>query len=292
MVTVLLSGGLGNQMFQYAAGKSLANRLNTHLIINTYALDKRTQTTTRNFELDIFGIHPSLQSSLRSKFAIKARPFITKHKSLFQKLGFFSDGSAIVFVPEFNLLKGNVILNGYFQNEKYFESSSENIREEFTFQTPLDGINENLSELISATESVAVHIRRGDYITDTNAANNFVTCDRFYYEQAIRYIKERVVTPTFFVFSEDMQWVKEQIDFGESAVQYIDWNKGTNSYRDLQLMSLCKNIIIANSSFSWWAAWLNKNPEKIVLTPSRWFKDENRNNKELDQFYPKGWTKI
>ena len=291
MVTVLLSGGLGNQMFQYAAAKALAKRLNTDLAIDTYNLSKKTQTTVRNFELDIFDTEYKFTSSLKGKLLIKGRPFIQKHRDFFLKLGFFTDTYAILYQPVFEKIKGNILMSGYFQNEKYFKSISQEIHTGFSFKVPLKGENIEIATRIAQTESVSVHIRRGDYISNKHAASNFITCDKEYYRKAIAHISTIHTTSSFFVFSDDMEWVRDNIDFGGNTVNFIDWNKDSLSYIDMQLMSLCKHNIIANSSFSWWGAWLNRNKEKIVIAPDKWFVDEKK-NLLLDSFYPDGWIKL
>lgn len=291
MVTVLLSGGLGNQMFQYAAAKALAKRLDASLAFDLYPLIKNTRATIRSYELGIFNIDAPVKSTVRGKFLVKAHPFVQKHRSFFQQLGFFTDTYAILYQPVFDTMKGDIIMSGYFQNERYFEAIKDDLRKNFTFKYPLDEKNRTLTKEVSSTESVAVHIRRGDYVTNKDSVSNFVTCDKSYYEQSIRLISEKVKNPAFYVFSEEIDWVKENLNFEDSTVVFVDWNRGKDSYRDMQLMSLCKHNIIANSSFSWWGAWLNANKEKVVIAPSQWFREEKK-NALLDDFFPKGWTKI
>jgi hypothetical protein len=289
MVTVLLSGGLGNQMFQYAAAKSLATRLNTSLSIDLYALRKKTQATPRPYELDIFNIGDiSETSSAKAKFVTKARPFIQKFRPLFQKSGIFTDTYAILYQPVFETIKGNIILSGYFQNEKYFRGISETIRQDFSFKNPLTGKNAETARQITDKQSVAIHIRRGDYL-NANIRSNFAIPDKTYYENAIKYITSHIENPEFYIFSEDFEWIKENLNLEGCPVTFIDRNKGKDSYRDMQLMSLCKHNIIANSSFSWWAAWLNSNRDKIIVAPGQWFREEQK-NRLLDGFYPEGWT--
>lgn len=291
MVTVLLSGGLGNQMFQYSAGKALAERLNTSLHVDLYALNKKTKATSRYFELEVFGCDSVIVSTAKGKFFIKARPLIQKFRRFFRSLGFYSDTMAILYQPTIEKVRGDVYLSGYFQNEKYFKIYESTIRKDFTFSNDLQGQNKVLAEQMQSEQSVAVHIRRGDYISNQHALSNFVTCDKAYYDNAIAYIKSQVENPVFYIFTEDFEWVKDNISFADSVVHYVDWNRGDDSYIDMQLMSLCKHNVIANSSFSWWAAWLNANLEKIVLAPAKWFQDDWKNNL-LDDFYPQGWIKI
>lgn len=289
MIRLILTGGLGNQMFEYAAAKSLALRLNEKLTIDLYALNKKTKGSQRSFELDVFDIDFAVSSSCKTKFIVKAFPWVEKNRQLFKQLfGYFRDGSAIVYRPEFEELKENTILHGYFQNEAYFKNFEDIIRKEFTFKRPLTGENVRLSKQLTNENSVAIHIRRGDYLTD----GNFALCTPQYYQRAIEEIYEKIKDPTFHIFSQDFEWVNENIKFEDnSSVRFIDWNKGEDSYIDMQLMSLCKHNIIANSSFSWWGAWLNNNPEKIVLAPTQWFAEEKR-NEDLKNFYPQGWEII
>jgi len=291
MVTVLLSGGLGNQMFQYAAAKSLATRLNTPLSIDLYTFRKKTLATIRPYELDIFNIVDIPETiSTKAKFVTKARPFIQKHRPFFQKFGIFTDTYAILYQPVFENITGNIIMSGYFQNEKYFKNIADDLRVDFSFKNPLTDKNTQVAEQITNKQSIAIHIRRGDYL-NANSQSNFVILDKAYYESAIEYMTNHIAKPEFFIFSEDFDWIKENLNFKGYPVTFIDWNKGKDSYMDMQLMSLCKHNIIANSSFSWWAAWLNSNKDKIVIAPELWFREEEK-NKLLDDFYPEGWIKI
>lgn len=291
MVTILLSGGLGNQMFQYAAAKSLAKRLDSALTIDTYSLTKKTKATVRFYELDVFNITVPIKSTIKGKLFIKARPFIQKHRSFFQHFGMLTDTYALQYEPVIEEMDGNVIMSGYFQSELYFKNIKSDIQEDFSFKKSLSGKNLELSEQITNCESVAIHVRRGDYITDMNASKNFVTCGKEYYQRAIDHITHNVQNPKFYIFSEDMDWIKENLDFKVFPAIFIDWNRGKESHLDMQLMSLCKHNIIANSSFSWWAAWLNQNAEKIVIAPEKWFQDAFK-NKFLESFYPQGWIKM
>ncbi|MDR1090487.1 MAG: alpha-1,2-fucosyltransferase [Prevotella sp.] len=291
MVTVLLSGGLGNQMFQYAAAKALAKRLGTSPAIDLYPLIKKTHATIRPYELGIFNIDAPIVSTLRGKMLTKARSFVQKHKEFFRHFGLFTDTYAILYQPAFGSLKGNVILSGYFQNEKYFKGAEAGIRDDFTFRHPLEGKNKEIAGQLASVEPVSVHIRRGDYVQNADAASNFVTCDVSYYEKAVAHICGKVNNPSFYIFSDDFDWVKENLDFGNHPVSFVDWNREGKSCIDMRLMSLCKHNITANSSFSWWGAWLNANPDKVVVCPLRWFREEKKNSL-LKDFYPEGWTMI
>jgi hypothetical protein len=278
-------------MFQYAAAKALAKRLDTSPAIDLYPLTKKTHATVRPYELGIFNTEAPIVSTLRGKMLTKACPFIQKHRAFFMRFGLFTDTYAILYQPAFDSLKGNVMLSGYFQNEKYVKGAEADIRNAFIFRHPLEEKNKHVARLLTSTESVSVHIRRGDYVQNANAASNFITCDASYYEKAVTYLCENVNNPSFYIFSDDFDWVKENLNFGSHPVSFIDWNRGNKSYIDMQLMSLCKHNIIANSSFSWWGAWLNANPDKVVACPAEWFREEKK-NLLLKDFYPEGWKMI
>jgi hypothetical protein len=278
-------------MFQYAAAKALARRLGKPLVFDLYALTKKSKATPRHYQLGIFLIDVPQVSSARGKFLIKARPFIQKNRAAFQRLGLFTDTYAILYQPVFETIRGNVTMSGYFQNEQYFKHIEQDIRRDFTFKHPLEGKNKMLERQLSNCRSVAVHIRRGDYIQQADTVANFVTCNKEYYQKAIAHILEKVDNPVFYIFSDDFDWVKENLNFEDHLVTFVDWNRGDESYIDLQLMSLCKHNIIANSSFSWWAAWLNAHREKVVACPGKWFRDEKKNDL-LKDFYPEGWEVI
>ena len=289
MITVLLSGGLGNQMFQYATAKALATRLNVPLAIDLLYYSKKTKATPRLFGLDVFNTDLKIKSDWRNLIYVRYKLFFLKHINLLQMLKIFSDSHALYYEKGFENLKDGTILSGYFQNENYFKSIEAIIRSDFKFKNTLKGRNLELSEKIHSTLSIAIHIRRGDYVT--NPVSNLAVCNQEYYHKAIEYITKKIVNPSFFIFSDDMEWVRNNIDFGNYPVIPIDWNNNENSYIDLHLMSLCKHNIIANSSFSWWGAWLNSNSQKIVIAPQQWFKNDLP-NKNYSQYTPKKWLRI
>ena len=289
MITILLSGGLGNQMFQYAAAKALATRLNTSVVADLLYYSKKTVTTPRQFGLGIFMLDLDLKESLKDKLFIKSLSFFNKDCPFYKRLGFYSDLRAARYDFDFESLQDGTTLFGYFQNEKYFQSIESVIRTDFQFKNQLDNINMEALKRITSVNSVAVHIRRGDYITDP--AITLALCGKEYYEKAIEYVSSKVENPYFFVFSEDMEWVKDNLDFQDCPFEFIDWNHGNDSYKDMQLMSSCKHNIIANSSFSWWGAWLNANQEKIVVAPKQWFR-RDFDYKQFVGYVPEDWIKL
>jgi hypothetical protein len=225
-------GGLGNQMFQYAFGFALAKRKKTNLSLDISSLKKFV--TPRIFELDQLCI---------TRGNIGQKPLLAKIPKIGNRLKSFLN-----------------YFDDYFQSEKYFADCTENIRKEFQFKNKLQ---------IPDGNTVAIHIRRGDYV---KLADIHLVCTPAYYENAIDYVQSEIENPVFYVFSEDLEWVKQNISIPGNSV-FVDYNHNLPSSRDMQLMSLCKHQIISNSSYSWWAAWLNQNPGKIVVAPDRWFAD-------------------
>lgn len=286
MITLILSGGLGNQMFQYAAGRALSLRHNTELCIDLYLLTKKTKATIRNYELSIFTIETSVSKSILNKIAVKGFG-ILKSSILLSTIGIFCDEKAQFYDSRFEYLPDKTTLFGYFQNENYFKSIFEQLKSDFTFRLPLSGRNDGMRKVIEQNTSVSIHIRRGDYV---NANSNLPALDISYYKKAIEYIASHTSNPYFFIFSDGIDWVKDNLDLSGFNHQFIDWNKNEDSYIDMQLMSLCKHNIIANSSFSWWGAWLNNNPDKLVIAPHKWYKGDT--GVYPDGFLPEEWITL
>jgi hypothetical protein len=163
------------------------------------------------------------------------------------------------------------------------------IRTDFQFNKITDEVNLNHIQKIQDCNSVSLHIRRGDYISIQKNASKFIALDIQYYENAIKKISSLISNPIFFVFSDDVDWVKQNLK-SEFETHYISNNNTkTTSYIDMQLMSMCQHNIIANSTFSWWAAWLNSNTNKIVISPSKWFQHFDVN---MDDILPDTWLRI
>ncbi len=258
MVIVKIWGGLGNQMFQYALYLSYKSKgVSTRLDKTFYKKIKEHN----GYELErIFNIHPEYSSGI-SKMFIKTRGKLLSKlvKSPYKE----SDAMAGCYISSVVSLKSGYI-KGFWQTEKYFTSIADTVREEFSFPELTDEKNISILNEIQKSNSVSIHIRRGDFLLQNrNWAININ-----FYKNAIQFIQQKIAHPVFFIFSDDMSWVKENLQLPNSF--FIDWNKGENSYKDMQLMSACQHNIIANSSFSWWGAWLNNNKEKIVLVPEKW----------------------
>ena len=174
------------------------------------------------------------------------------------------------------------------KSEKYFSNVEPQIRRDFTFRTPMNSINASIAAQIPAVNAVSLHIRRGDYVSDAKAAATHGLCSIDYYQEAIRYISSKTPDPHFFIFSDDIEWAKENLHI-DCHHQYINQNHGSESYNDMRLMSMCRHHIIANSSFSWWGAWLNPSSNKLIITPNNWFA---RNEKPTSDLIPSTWIAI
>lgn len=293
MIIVNVIGGLGNQMFQYAAGRALAHARGLPLRLDIssfdgYGLHQGFQLP-RSFcceaeiasAADVSGI-----LGWRAIPAIKrilARPEFTAVRS-----------KAFVVEPHFHFwpgirsVPGTAYLHGYWQSEKYFADAADVLRVDFAFRQPMSEVNAAWAERIDRCMAVSLHVRRGDYVSDPKTRAVLGPCSLDYYRSAVRYVAERVGTPEFFVFSDDIAWARDNLDIGFPC-HYIDHNRGMESYNDMRLMSLCRHYILANSSFSWWGAWLNPRADKIVVAPARWFAGEAR---RVDDLIPQGWITL
>ncbi len=286
-------GGLGNQLFQYATGRALSNRLNVPLKFDTrFLLDRspRDNFTYRDFEL----VHFNIKGEVASKIDIKSYT----NKSLMNRLikKFYEVNSVVHFKERslnFNLqfkeLPPHTYLEGYWQTEKYFYNIRKILLEDLSFKDAPQGKNLSLLRRISKQESVAVHIRRGDFVSNV-AANEFHgSCNVQYYERAIGIISESTTNPVFYFFSDDIAWAKSNFGYKYPNSVFISHNTGENSFEDLRLMVGCQHNIIANSSFSWWGAWLNNNPAKIVIAPNQWL---SKPGIDFSDIVPANWLKI
>ena len=293
-IIVRLMGGLGNQMFQYAFGKAVSIQSNHNLELDLTFLEKKDdihEYTIRNYELNIFNLNSEIAGKEKVRSIRKAidHPLLNRLNLKFP--AFFSyhifREKMFSFDPGYNKLKGNCYLEGYWQSEKYFKSIEELIRNEFEFISEPGEKNKELLKLITECESVSIHIRRGDMVSLKSASDFHGTCSEDYYEKGIKIILQKLKNPIFFIFTDDPAWAASRKLF--SGYKIIDWNTNANSYEDMRLMSNCKHHIIANSSFSWWGAWLNRNTDKIVIAPNNWFRDSTIDTSDL---IPESWQRI
>lgn len=289
MIIVQLIGGLGNQMFQYAAGRRLAHIHNTELHLD---LTRFISDSLRDYGLDKFRINakivsPDLLKQVQFSRLDTLRIEITNLYS--KKTGFqFVKEQSFDFNKQVLSLPNNVYLEGFWQSEKYFKDIQGILEQEFSIKDEQDRANRKLAELIHSTESVNLHIRRGDYISNP-ATNEFHgTCSLDYYHRALEKLTKTVKKPHLFIFSDDPEWVRSNLHVVYPST-LVEINGPEKDYEDMRLMSLCNHHIIANSSFSWWGAWLCKNPDKQVYAPKNWFNSSDYNTKDL---IPENWHRI
>jgi len=292
MIIVKLIGGLGNQMFQYAVGRRLAYKYNTELKLDIQGFK---DYKLRNYSLNNFNIVENFATAkdlshvlLHSDgSAVKIFKHIIRNIPNVQSIEYvkekkFSFQQSILSLPD------NVYLEGYWQSEKYFSDIEDIIRNEFSIVNPLTSASQEIAEQIKDCESVSVHVRRGDYVSNPKTNSFHGVCGLEYYCRAIDMIREKIDNPHFFIFSDDPEWVCCNIK-PDAPTTYVRHNYCSKDYEDICLMSMCKHNIIANSSFSWWGAWLNTNPDKIIIAPSKWFNDLSINT---DDLIPKKWSRI
>ncbi len=179
-------------------------------------------------------------------------------------------------------------LQGYWQSERYFAGHAERIRSDFAFRHDMSGANLDVAHAIGQRTAISVHVRRGDYISNAKTLAVHGTCSPDYYHAAIDTLLQRCPGARLFAFSDDPQWVSQMLLPRYPDLVLVDHNKGLDSYNDMRLMSMCRHHIIANSSFSWWGAWLNPIQDKMVIAPSRWF----ANGTDTQDLIPEGWERM
>lgn len=294
MISIRLMGGLGNQMFQYAIARRLAHDRHTTLAMDMVFFDNITEVDTpREYELDCFKIQENfLKSSMRpidneSRYSgAKGKLRLVKDRLHGKAWNIYKEKHHN-FDPEALQVPNNTYLIGFWQTEDYFKDIRDVLLKDFNIKTPATGQNKKILEEIASTNSVSIHVRRGDYISNTNANKFHGTKGKAYYDAALKQIiKKRALNPTLFIFSDDPEWCKKNLKFPYKTV-YVEGNK--KGFEDMRLMMNCKHNIIANSSFSWWAGWLNRNPNKVVVAPKQWFNDLSVNTSDI---IPSSWIKI
>jgi hypothetical protein len=274
IVLVTLRGGLGNQMFQYAVGRSIAETHGRALVLDDLALRAdHPGRTKRDYALGMLNIQAQLTSEKPIELAASRAVVVQPRRG-------FHDN---VLCPNSS---SQLELHGFWQDERYFADIAHLLRNDFRMKPgPWD--HSEWEPRIAATRSaVCVHVRRQDYLTSSTL--DFV--GQAYYERAVMAMAHRVTDAHFFIFSDDLAWCKDNLALRQphSLVEH-DTHSGNSAYADLKLMTLCRHFIIANSSFSWWAAWLGTDPRKIVMAPQHWFHDVPSDSREIT---PPGWLRV
>ena len=296
MIITRLFGGLGNQMFQYAAGYACARRAGCSLKLDVYDLVDRTPRTDfiyRDYDLGIFRLQPDFasRSDLR-KVGIGVRP---EERHLWERVrGRLGGNRRLVekgwgYNAAWEGAKPPVHLLGYWQNERYFADVADGLREEFAFRADYASDDDAVARRIRGTEAVCVNVRRGDFVALDAERERRGFCDAEYFRRAVEEMRSLVPGAEFFGFSDEVEWCRENI----RAAVPIQWvgheHAGIKFGKYLWLMSQCRHFIIPNSTFAWWGAWLGEKPDTRVIAPLEWFADER--NAEMG-IVPARWTRV
>ncbi len=281
MITIKYSGGLGNQIFQYIFGLTKAGEIGCEVDFDMSFFKKNPK---RPYQMDIFGITPAANKDFRIPIYWKLRKFIKKDK--FMNLNIYRETS-FIYEEKSKEIKDNTFIEGFFQSAKYFDETF--ARNVLTFKKEGSKKTQEIMEKMKSENSVSIHIRRGDYVQKARYKNLFNQLTLEHYARAVEIIKEKVENPTFYIFSDDPEWVKENLKI--EGATYISHNTGNDSWQDLMLMASAKHNIIANSSFSYWGAMLNGNENKVVIAPEIWFA-ENKPEQQTKDIYPNNWIKL
>jgi hypothetical protein len=285
------TGGLGNQLFQYAIARAIAKKSGLILKLDTsFFSDYKWHV----YSLNPFNIiHDYIDEEELKEFLQHRESYLQKLK---RKIGFKYSLPEIYEekTPNFdkNVLEINksTYLKGYWQTEKYFKEIESDIKSDFSIKIPATAENVMLKANIDANNSVSLHVRRGNYVTEKVFNEFHGTCSLDYYKKAIEYIGTKVANPRFYVFSNDIPWCRKELQI-DADFYFVDINDDKTDYEDLRLLQSCQHHIIANSTFSWWGAWLCENPDKIVIAPKQWFADEAMNALTGD-LIPEGWIRM
>lgn len=291
-------------MFEYALGRHLAHNLGQPLLMDFsfFGDHEALGWVTREYALHIFSnIHAReavpaerhLPGKYLSRKPYKAYNRLRKVLGLTPAFTWVLENDTadtlLRFDPRALQARGELVyVDGFWQNENYFVAISDLIRHEFTFPPIRSAANRRLAEQIAGTTAVSLHLRRGDYVNGALGSTWLNACTVDYYQRAATRIAEQVSNPTLFVFSDEIEWAQQNLHLPFPVV-YVNHNKGEEAFEDMRLMSLCQHHIIANSTFSWWGAWLNPRPNKIVIAPQEWIV---KGNITADMVVPKEWLQV
>lgn len=298
MIIVKLSGGLGNQMFQYAFGVAMSKKLQREVFYDlSFYKPPQKNVTLRPFGLHFFKIQvlepPQNFTKLLPYPLSKGEQFKINLKRLLGKKSFIliTESNIEEFLAEGGSKFSHIYFDGYWQSENYFIEQEAIIRQRFSFQHNTQKEPPIFREAM-LQNAVSIHFRRGDYIGDPKTNQYHGVCSMEYYQEAIHYIANKITKPVFYIFSDDPNWVKENfhINYPYFVVSPED-NYKENEHADMHLMSLCRHNITANSTFSWWGAWLNQNPDKIVIAPKKWFNNRQK-NQQARNLIPQNWVRL
>ena len=285
MKIMYLQGGLGNQMFQWSFLRYLQKAGRTDVRMDASAASLRVHT-----RFDLYRIFPAIKATgLLIPYWV-GRPLHLAGEFLKRGFGLCletaGEGPDHTVIP-----KGKLWLRGYWSEARSIETVREELLRDFTFTEPTDGKNRELLRRIDGCEAVSVHVRGGDYLEPRHQRRYGGFCTPAYYREAIRRVREKVADPVLFIFSDDPDYARQVLDEVGEAV-YVIHNTGLESYRDMQLMSRCRHHILANSTFSWWGAWLDSRPEKSVYSPAQWLHQSPGEAPAEERLLPAEWIRI
>lgn len=293
MIITRLVGGLGNQMFQYAAGRRLADRLGAKLKLDLSLLHREGN---RQYGLDRFHVRAPVTRYLSLDF-YEGRHNAALRPWIIRRYGAIVRSLYVVMKEPVDMSLSNevlqtrrrhTILSGFWQSEKYFLDDAEAIRQDLTLKAPPIGQNKDLMSVIAQVNAVSLHVRRGDYVHKPQANAFHGLCSLEYYQKAVARIAAQVPAPHFFIFSDDPEWSRLNLRLSHPAT-FVTHNGADHAFEDLRLMSCCRHHIIANSSFSWWGAWLAAPPGGLVVAPERWYAVSTINTANL---LPPAWIRL
>lgn len=285
MIIVNIIGGLGNQMFQYAFAYTISQKKQSQLKLDICKFDTYD---LRKYSLDHYYIdneiadHEEIGRLKYKKANVLAR-FFRKQPSEFSD-SYYRE-SSFQFDKDVANKFGDIYIEGYWQSEKYFQDYREDLLQLFTLKESIHSKSKQYQFQIQACQSVSLHIRRGDYVNNVHINSVHGICELNYYRQATSLLVNKVIKPHFFIFSDDITWAKENLEFIKHRT-FIELELDIPDHEEMLLMSQCQHNIIANSTFSWWGAWLNQNPDKVVIAPLSWFLDSSIDTSDL---IPNSW---
>lgn len=296
MIVTRLMGGLGNQMFQYAAARALALRHGVELRVDlSYLEHQHPATTQRAYALGCFRLDAAFATEddlrwarygepqdLRARLRDVVKTLLRPHR-----LHVVQQGGA-GFDPRLLEAGPNSLLVGYWQSEDYFRDAGAAVRADLSFRGEPDDETRRLAEAIEAANTVSVHVRRGDYVLDPRTSAFHGTLTPEWYAAAAAEVAARVEAPAFFVFSDDLDWCRRHLRLPHPTT-FVERQQPAPDHEDLRLMALCRHHVVANSSFSWWGAWLDPRPDKVVVVPTAWFADPSVDTSRVPA---RGWIRL
>lgn len=292
MIVVRMQGGLGNQFFQYACGRALSGRLRCPLWLDLSWFRRLPKAATpRAFELGRYPIRASILDPDRTGgvrfYSAERLGCLARIDGTWTWARPFRERS-LDFDERISGVQAPRTLEGYWQSPRYFDGLRDTLWNELQPDVPLSEADSRVAALIrqSGNQAVSVHVRRGDYLVGVHATHHGV-CEETYYSRALSHLRGEMGALRLFVFSDDPEWVQGRSDlFGDATV--VSHNRGLTAFQDLRLMSMCRGHVIANSSFSWWGAWLSRASDKKVIAPLQWLRD----GRALPDLIPRDWVRL